>query len=215
MRQATRRALLAAALLGAGAFALLPAGDRATAQGPGAAPPPAGMEVATFASGCFWCTESDFDKVVGVTATVSGYMGGHTKNPTYQTISTGKTGHAEVLQVTYDPKQVTYRQLLDTFWKNVDPLDKDGQFCDRGSQYRPGIFFHSEEQRKLAAESKASIEASKRFSQPIVVEITAASEFTRAEEYHQDYYKKEPIRYGIYRYGCGRDARLEALWGKK
>lgn len=180
-----------------------------------AAPPPADSQIATFASGCFWCTESDFDKVVGVTKTISGYMGGQTKNPTYKQVSTGSTGHAEVLQVTYDPKVVTYQQLLDHFWKNVDPLDKNGQFCDRGSQYRPGIFYHSDEQRRLAENSKKALEASKQFDKPIVVEITKASEFTPAEDYHQDYYKKEPVRYGIYRYGCGRDARLEALWGKK
>ena len=117
--------------------------------------------------------------------------------------------------MTYDPKQVTYQQLLDHYWKNVDPFDKGGQFCDRGSQYRPAIFYHSEEQRQLAEQSKTALEASKRFDKPIVVEITKATEFTPAEEYHQDYYKKEPIRYGIYRYGCGRDARLEAIWGKK
>jgi peptide-methionine (S)-S-oxide reductase len=187
---------------------------RAQAPAPATAPP-AGQEVATFATGCFWCTESDFDKVAGVTSTVSGYMGGHTKNPTYQHVSSGKTGHTEVLQVTYDPRQVSYTQLLDVFWRNVDPLDKDGQFCDRGSHYRPAVFYHNEAQQKAAADSKAALDASKRFNKPIVVEVTAASEFTRAEEYHQDYYKKEPLRYGIYRYGCGRDARLEALWGKK
>ncbi len=171
--------------------------------------------VATFAAGCFWCTEADFDKVPGVVSTVSGYMGGHVKSPTYKQVSAGTTGHTEVLQVTYDPKIATYQQLLDTFWKNVDPLDKTGQFCDRGSHYRPAIFYHGEEQQKLASASKAALDAAKRFKQPIVVEITMASEFTRAEEYHQDYYKKEPLRYGIYRHGCGRDARLEALWGKK
>jgi peptide-methionine (S)-S-oxide reductase len=179
------------------------------------ATPASGLEIATFASGCFWCTEADFDKVKGVASTVSGYMGGHTKNPTYQQVSTGRTGHTEVLQVAFDPKVVSYAQLLDVFWRNVDPLDKDGQFCDRGSQYRPGIFFHTEEQQRLAEESKAALVASKRFSQPIVVEITKASEFTAAENYHQDYYKKEPLRYSIYRHGCGRDARLEALWGKR
>jgi methionine-S-sulfoxide reductase len=186
----------------------------AVAQTPATPPAAAATEVATFASGCFWCTESDFDKVTGVLSTVSGYMGGNTKNPTYRQVSTGKTGHAEVLQVTYDPKQVSYQQLLDTYWRNVDPLDKDGQFCDRGSHYRPAIFVHNDEQKRLADASKAALVASKRFNAPIVVEITAASEFTRAEDYHQDYYKKEPIRYGLYRHGCGRDARLEALWGK-
>lgn len=189
-------------------------GTRVPAQQSPPAAKTEGLEVATFASGCFWCTESDFDKVKGVVSTVSGYMGGHTKNPTYQQVSSGRTGHTEVLQVTFDPKVVGYKQLLEVFWRNVDPLDKDGQFCDRGSQYRPGIFFHTDEQRALAVESKAALEAAQRFKQPIVVEVTKASEFTRAEEYHQDYYRKEPIRYSVYRHGCGRDARLQALWGK-
>lgn len=172
------------------------------------------LEIATFASGCFWCTESDFDKVKGVVETTPGYMGGTTPNPTYQQVSSGGTGHAEVVQVKYDPTQVTYKQLLDVYWHNVDPLDKGGQFCDRGDQYRPAIFYHNEEQKRLAEESKAALEKSGRFSQPIVVEITAASTFTPAEDYHQDYYRKNPLRYFIYRSGCGRDARLEALWGK-
>jgi len=174
-----------------------------------------GVETATFGSGCFWCTEADFDKVPGVVETVSGYMGGSTKAPTYRQVSAGTTGHAEVVQVTYDPRRVTYVQLLDVYWHNVDPVDKGGQFCDRGSQYRPVIFTHTEGQKALADASKAALEKSKRFKEAIVVEISAASEFTVAEEYHQNYYKKEPIRYAIYRYGCGRDARLQALWGNK
>jgi len=141
-------------------------------------------------------------------------MGGTTPNPTYHQVSSGGTGHAEVLQLKYDPAQVTYKQLLDVYWHNVDPLDKGGQFCDRGDQYRPAIFYHNEEQKRLAEESKAALEKSGRFNQPIVVEITPASTFTPAEDYHQDYYHKNPIQYFIYRHGCGRDARLEALWGK-
>lgn len=172
------------------------------------------LEVATFASGCFWCTEADFDKVKGVVETTSGYMGGKTPNPTYKQVSAGGTGHAEVLQLKYDPSQVSYKELLDAYWHNVDPLDGTGQFCDRGDQYRPAIFYHSEEQKRLAEETKAALEKSGRFNQPIVVEITAASTFTPAEDYHQDYYKRNPIQYFIYRHGCGRDARLEALWGK-
>jgi len=196
--------------------ALVLAASAATAQTAGApaTEPAQKLEVATFASGCFWCTEADFDKVKGVVETTSGYMGGKTPNPTYRQVSAGGTGHAEVLQLKYDPSQVTYKELLDVYWHNVDPLDGTGQFCDRGDQYRPAIFYHTDEQKRLAEESKAALKKSGRFSQPIVVEITAASTFTPAEDYHQDYYKKNPIQYFIYRHGCGRDARLEALWGK-
>lgn len=172
------------------------------------------LEVATFASGCFWCTEADFDKVKGVVETTSGYMGGATPNPTYEQVLTGTTGHAEVLQLKYDPSEVTYEDLLDVYWRNVDPLDGRGQFCDRGSQYRPAIFYHTDEQKRLAEDSKAVLEKSGRFDQPIAVEITAASAFTPAEDYHQDFYLRNPVRYTFYRIGCGRDARLEALWGK-
>jgi peptide-methionine (S)-S-oxide reductase len=193
--------------------ALLLFADAAAAQTQPTQPAPK-LEIATFASGCFWCTESDFDKVKGVVETTSGYMGGKTPNPTYKQVSAGGTGHAEVLQLKYDPSQVSYKELLDVYWHNVDPLDGTGQFCDRGDQYRPAIFYHSEEQKRLAEESKAALEKSGRFNQPIVVEITAASTFTPAEDYHQDYHNKNPIQYFIYRHGCGRDARLEALWGK-
>lgn len=172
------------------------------------------LEIATFGSGCFWCTEADFDKVEGVVETISGYMGGTTPNPTYEQVSSGTTGHAEVLQLKYDPERVTYEQLLEVYWRNVDPLDSGGQFCDRGSQYRPVIFYHNEEQKRLAEASKAALEASGRFDQPIVVEIAPASTFTPAEDYHQDFHLRNPLRYMVYRIGCGRDARLEALWGK-
>lgn len=175
--------------------------------------PAEGLEVATFASGCFWCTESDFDKVPGVVTTISGYMGGKTQNPTYQTVSSGSTGHAEVLQVTYDPKQVSYKNLLDYYWRHTDILDGGGQFCDRGSQYRPVIFAHTPDQRRLAEEGKTAIDNSKRFDRPVAVEIADASTFTPAEEYHQNYYKTHPYRYATYRYGCGRDRRLKELWG--
>jgi len=175
---------------------------------------PAGLAVATFGSGCFWCTEADYDKVEGVVQTISGYMGGLTRNPTYAQVSTGRTGHAEVVQVTYDPAKVSYEKLLDVYWKNVDPLDASGQFCDKGSQYRPVIFTHTEEQKRLAEASKQALVDSKRFKQTIVVEIKAATEFTPAEDYHQDFYKKNPGHYYRYRTGCGRDARLQQLWGK-
>jgi peptide-methionine (S)-S-oxide reductase len=169
---------------------------------------------ATFAGGCFWCMEPPYDKVPGVISTTSGYMGGKTKNPTYESISSGMTGHAEVVQVEYDPSKVTYEKLLEVFWRNVDPTQRDGQFCDHGTQYRTAVFYHSEEQKKLALASKAALEKNKPFKGDIVTEVTAAPEFYRAEEYHQDFYKKNPTRYKVYRSGCGRDARLQALWGK-
>ena len=169
---------------------------------------------ATFAAGCFWCTEEAFDKVPGVVATVSGYMGGQMKNPSYALVSTGRTGHTEVLQVTYDPKKVSYEKLLDAFWVNHDPTVIDRQFCDHGSQYRPGIFFHDATQQRLAESSKARWERDKPFKDAIVTPIEAAGEFWPAEEYHQDYYKKNPARYRFYVTGCGRYARLDELWGK-
>ena len=176
---------------------------------------PPGHAVATFAGGCFWCMEPPFDKLPGVVATVSGYTGGAKANPTYPEVSSGSTGHAEAVQVVYDPKKVTYEQLLEVFWHNVDPTVKDRQFCDTGTQYRTGIFFHDDAQRKAAEASKAALEKSKPFKQPLVTQIQMASAFYPAEDYHQDYYKKNPVRYQIYRSGCGRDARLKELWGDK
>lgn len=172
------------------------------------------LSKATFAAGCFWCTEEAFDKVPGVVATESGYMGGHMKEPSYQLVSTGRTGHTEVLQVTYDPKKVSYEKLLETFWLNHDPTFLDRQFCDVGSQYRPAIFAHDAEQKRLAEASKARWEKEKPFRDPILTPIEPASEFWRAEEYHQDYYKKNPARYRWYVTGCGRYDRLDELWGK-
>ncbi|HEX4331609.1 MAG TPA: peptide-methionine (S)-S-oxide reductase MsrA [Usitatibacter sp.] len=189
-------------------FALLSA---AALAAPPAVPP--GQAVATFAGGCFWCVESDFDRVPGVTATTSGYTGGHTVNPGYHDVSSGTTGHAESVEVFYDPKKVTYEHLLDVFWHSVDPTTKDRQFCDAGTQYRTAIFYHDEAQRKAAEASRARIEKEKPFKAPIVTEITMAGPFYPAEEYHQDYYQKNPVRYQIYRTGCGRDARLKELWG--
>ena len=171
-------------------------------------------EKATFAGGCFWCMEPPFDELPGVISTTSGYTGGQKKNPTYEEVSAGGTGHAESVEVVFDPARVSYQQLLDVFWKNVDPLTADRQFCDVGSQYRSAIFYHSDEQKRLAVASKKAIEDSGRFKQPIVTEIVAASAFYRAEEYHQDYYKKNPIRFKYYKFGCGRAKRLEQLWGK-
>jgi peptide-methionine (S)-S-oxide reductase len=175
--------------------------------------PEDGHAVATFAGGCFWCMEPPFDELDGVLSTISGYTGGSTVDPTYQEVSAGGTGHAEVVQVTYDPAKVTYEQLLDVFWPNIDPLDAGGQFCDRGDSYRTGIFVHGEEQRRLAEESKQALTDSRRFAQPIVTEIVDAGPFYPAEDYHQDYYQTNPVRYKFYRWNCGRDQRLTELWG--
>jgi peptide-methionine (S)-S-oxide reductase len=174
-----------------------------------------GTAKATFAGGCFWCMEPPYDKLPGVISTISGYMGGKNANPTYQDVSSGTTGHAEVVQVTYDPKKVTYEKLLDVFWVNVDPTVKDRQFCDAGNQYRTAIFYHDEAQRKAAEASKAALAKSKPFKQDIVTPIEMAAPFYAAEDYHQDYYVKNPVRYKFYRNGCGRDARLKELWGDK
>jgi peptide-methionine (S)-S-oxide reductase len=176
--------------------------------------PPAGAAKATFAAGCFWCTEEAFDKVPGVVSTTSGYMGGTKQKPTYTEVSSGTTGHTEVVQVVYDPAKVSYERLLEQFWLNHDPTVKDRQFCDVGSQYRPSIFYHTDEQKRLAEASKAKWEKEKPFVQPIVTPIVAAGEFWPAEDYHQDYYKKNPVRYKFYSTGCGRYARLDQLWGK-
>jgi len=171
------------------------------------------IEKATFAGGCFWCMEAPFDQLPGVVSVTSGYTGGNLKNPTYKQVSAGGTGHAEAVQIVYDPTRIGYAKLLDVFWRNTDPTVADRQFCDVGSQYRPGIFYHSEEQRLLALKSKEALEKNKPFKEPIVTEVTKAGEFYPAEEYHQHYYKKNPIRYRYYRAGCGRDRRLKELWG--
>ena len=168
---------------------------------------------ATFAGGCFWCMEPPFDKLDGVISTTSGYTGGHKENPTYEQVSSGATGHAEAIQIIYDPEKVSYGKLLEVFWRNTDPTDGGGQFCDRGNQYRTAIFYHDDEQKSLAQQSKQALIESKGFTE-IATEITAASAFYSAEEYHQDYYKKNPVRYKFYRYSCGRDKRLKELWGE-
>lgn len=173
------------------------------------------LATATFAGGCFWCMEPPFDALDGVVSTTSGYIGGHTENPTYLEVSSGKTGHTEAVQIVYDPDKIGYEQLLDVFWVNIDPTDATGQFCDRGSQYRPGIFYHDDAQRALAEQSKAALAANKPFEQPLAIEIQAATIFYAAEEYHQNYYQKNPFRYKFYRAGCGRDRRLQELWGER
>ena len=202
-----RRILLTAAIVVAAA---------ASATRPQAAPQPGETryEKATFAGGCFWCMEPPFDELPGVMSTTSGYTGGQKKNPTYEEVSAGGTGHTESVEVVFDPAKVTYQQLLDVFWKNIDPTTPDRQFCDVGSQYRSAIFYHSDEQKRLAMASKKTIDDSGRFKQPVVTEIVPAAPFYHAEEYHQDYYKKNPIRFKYYKFGCGRAKRLEQLWGK-
>lgn len=169
---------------------------------------------ATFAGGCFWCMEEAFEKVEGVVSAVSGYTGGQVENPTYEQVSAGGTGHAESIEVTFDPSKVSYSQLLEVFWRNVDPTTPNAQFCDHGNQYRTAIFYHDEYQKKWIDESKQRIESSKNFPESIVTEIASASVFYTAEEYHQDFYSKNPIRYKYYKWNCGRAKRLEQLWGK-
>lgn len=169
---------------------------------------------AYFAGGCFWCMEEAFEKVEGVSAAVSGYMDGTVANPTYEQVSAGGTGHAESVEVTYDPAKVSYEKLLDAFWRNVDPLTSNAQFCDHGNQYRAAIFPSNPEEQKLAEASRKRLEESKKFRSPIVTQIVAATTFYPAEEYHQDFYKKNPVRYKFYKFNCGRTQRLEEVWGK-
>ena len=171
------------------------------------------LEKATFAGGCFWCMEHPFDEIPGVVSVITGYTGGHKKNPTYEEVSAGGTGHAESVQIIYDPARVTYEKLMNVFWHNIDPTAKDRQFCDSGHQYRSAIFYHNEEQQRMALQSKELLEKNKTFKEPIVTEIVPATEFYPAEDYHQHYYKKNPIRYKYYRFRCGRDQRLKELWG--
>ena len=174
----------------------------------------AATEKAIFAGGCFWCMEPPFDKLEGVITTVSGYTGGQGKNPTYREVSSGKTGHFEAVEVTYDPEKVNYKTLLRTFWTNIDPLNAKGQFCDRGSQYLTAIFYLNEEQMNAALEAKKALIDSNLFDETITTQVMAASTFYPAEEYHQDYYTKNPLKYHYYRNGCGRDIRLKQLWRK-
>ncbi|MCG6923280.1 MAG: peptide-methionine (S)-S-oxide reductase MsrA [Acidobacteria bacterium] len=204
------RLLLLATGLALGSLSLMGTADPAASS----AEAPEGAARATFAGGCFWCMEPPFDKVDGVYSTTSGYAGGKVKNPSYRQVSAGVTGHAEAIQVVYDPERVTYEELLEVFWHNVDPLDGGGQFCDRGSQYRTAIFFEGDEQRRAAEASKQALTDSGRLPGPIVTEITPLEAFYPAEDYHQDFYKRNPVRYTSYRAGCGRDRRLKQLWGE-
>jgi peptide-methionine (S)-S-oxide reductase len=207
------RAARAALTLAACGLAALSGGAGAGESG-GAAevPRPEGSAVATFAGGCFWCMEPPFDALPGVLSTTSGYTGGHVADPSYDQVSEGGTGHAESVQVVYDPQRVRYAELLEVFWRNVDPLDGGGQFCDRGAQYRSAIFVHDAEQRRQAEESKREVTA--RLGKPVATQIVDAARFYPAEAYHQDYARRNPIRYRFYRGGCGRDARLRELWGE-
>jgi len=174
-----------------------------------------GFKKATFAGGCFWCMEHPFEKLKGVVSTTVGYTGGQKKNPTYEEVSSGTTGHTESIEIIFDPSQISYTRLLDIFWRNIDPTTPDRQFADIGTQYRAAIFYHTKEQRQAAESSKIMLGKSGNFDKPIVTEITPASEFFRAEEYHQKYYKKNPLRYKLYRFGSGRDRFLEKIWGKE
>ena len=176
---------------------------------------PVNAAKAIFAGGCFWCVESDFDKLPGVISTTSGYIGGTVANPTYEQVSAKATGHAEAVEIAYDPQKVTYERLVEYFWHTIDPTTKDRQFCDGGTPYRSAIFALNAEQLMIAQASKAALEKSKPFKQPVVTEIVLATKFYPAEDYHQDYYLKNPVRYKYYRSGCGRDARLKELWGDK
>jgi len=201
-------------LLGPASCAGSSDGASSTALDESAAPASTeGLAKATFAGGCFWCMEKPFDQIEGVVSTTSGYTGGTVEDPSYEQVSSGTTGHQESMQVLYDPEKVGYAKLLDVFWHNVDPTDAGGQFCDRGSQYTTAIFVHDEDQRRLAEASKKALEASDRFDQPLATAIRDAGPFYPAEEYHQGYYQKNPVRYTVYRTGCGRDRRLRQVWG--
>jgi peptide-methionine (S)-S-oxide reductase len=203
-----KASLLVAAGLLAGAFLLrVPAAPAADA------PQSGDRAIATFAGGCFWCMQPPFENLDGVVSTTVGYTGGKTKNPTYEQVSSGVTGHAESVEIVYDPRKISYEKLLDVFWHNVDPLTADAQFCDHGDQYRSAIFYHDEAQKQQALASKQKLIDAKRFAQPIVTQIVPATEFYPAEEYHQKYHEKNPVRYRYYRWGCGRDKRLTELWG--
>ncbi len=209
------RVIAGLVLLGFAAWILVPSFMATTRGSAAQAASPAGTEVAIFAGGCFWCVESDFDKVPGVISTTSGYIGGQKANPTYREVSGGSTGHAEAVKIVYDPKVVSFDRLLFVFWRTVDPVTRDAQFCDYGTQYRTAIFFTNDVQRQKALASKAELEKSGKLKRPIVTEIAQAGPFYAAEDYHQDYYKRNPLQYNLYRFNCGRDARLEELWGKE
>jgi peptide-methionine (S)-S-oxide reductase len=211
MRRAALKAAAAALAVVAAALVAIPhlAAGPALAQGSPATP----LAKATFAGGCFWCVEADFDKVPGVVSTTSGYIGGTVANPTYQQVTTKTTGHAEAVEIGFDPTKVSYEQLLAIYWRSIDPTTRDRQFCDAGSPYRTAIFTHGPAQQAAALASLAALDKSKPFKEPIVTTVEAAGTFYAAEDYHQDYHRKNPLRYKYYRNGCGRDARLQQLWG--
>ncbi|MDZ4733769.1 MAG: peptide-methionine (S)-S-oxide reductase MsrA [Nitrospirota bacterium] len=205
MRKPAALLVLTVALFLLGAWSVQSTSQAAADTAPGKA---------YFAGGCFWCMEEAFEKLAGVLSVTSGYMGGTVANPSYEAVSSGRTGHAESVEVVYDPAKVSYQKLLDAFWHNVDPLTPNAQFCDHGSQYRSAVFFQTDEEKRAADTSKQSIEQSSRFTEPIVTQIVPAAQFYPAEEYHQDFYKKNPLRYKLYKYNCGRTSRLEELWEK-
>ena len=205
MRKPATRLVLIVALFLLGAWNVQSTSQAAADTAPGKA---------YFAGGCFWCMEEAFEKLEGVLSVTSGYMGGTVANPSYEAVSAGRTGHAESVEVVYDPAKVSYQKLLDAFWHNVDPITPNAQFCDHGSQYRSAVFFQTDEEKRAADISKQSIEQSSRFKEPIVTQIVPAAQFYPAEEYHQDFYKKNPLRYKLYKYNCGRASRLEELWEK-
>jgi len=209
------RVFALAAISGLAVFGLRFADAFLGVRADSSAKPSAGTEVAVFAGGCFWCMEHPFDAIPGVVSVTSGYTGGTKINPTYEDVSSGATGHAESVKIVFDPKQVSYDKLLYVYWRNVDPVTREGQFCDFGTQYRTAIFYYGDEQKRLAEASKAELEKSKRFNRPIVTEIAAGGTFYPAEAYHQNYYQTNPVRYNLYRFNCGRDSRLEELWGKE
>src|SRR3990167_2976213 len=213
----SRGPLTVAAVVLAGLLSACGPSSAQTSQAPATMPNDSSSQdagVAVFAGGCFGCTESDFDKVPGVLSTTSGYIGGHLANPSYEQVSAGRSGHIEAVQVRFDPGKTSYAKLLEAYWPTIDPLTPNAQFCDHGPQYRSAIFYATPEEKALAEASKAALQASGRFQQPIVTEILPATTFYPAEDYHQDYYRKNPLRYAYYRNGCGRDKRLEQLWGK-
>jgi peptide-methionine (S)-S-oxide reductase len=209
MMRANAKTVTPLLLAGAAGFALLGPLHATAAE----RPTPSQTAIATFAGGCFWCMQPPFETLDGVLSTTVGYTGGHTTNPTYEEVSSGETGHAESIQIVYDPQKISYEKLLDVFWHNIDPITPNAQFCDHGEQYRSAIFYHDDTQRRLAEESKQRLEESKRFRRPIVTQIVPATKFYPAEEYHQKYHEKNPVRYKYYRWNCGRDQRLKELWG--
>ena len=211
MPYTSRSAILTLALLFSCAAPLAAATSSKPSAAPAATPAAAKEEIAIFAGGCFWCVETQFEGMPGVTSVVSGYTGGPEKNPTYHDVSSGSTGHYESVEIRFDPRRISYAKLVDVFWHAIDPTQGDGQFCDRGKQYRSAIFYRDESQRKIAEQSKRSVSATLR--KPIVTGILPAGPFYRAEEYHQDFWKKDPDRYHSYREGCGRDRRLKEVWG--